>query len=182
MNGSKDYLKVLHFSVVLVSRHTCKNIYAFFLLPSSTSPMGELYMTSSFVHPRNSISGASIRDSACLTKQQMQRVQALAYRSRRKNIVVSPPCCKPSFLNEKSEHSDQEPLRLINLFQTLIWLSWEIKGCPPIKPRICQSFSDSDLTFKVDLVIWSELQDHFKRIIESGSVVIQSAPHKSSVD
>jgi predicted nucleotidyltransferase len=40
-----------------------------------------------------------------------------------------------------------------------------------------QSFTDSDLTFKVDVVVWSELQDAFKRIIESKSVVIQSAPH-----
>jgi len=39
-----------------------------------------------------------------------------------------------------------------------------------------QSFTDSDLTFKVDVVVWSELQDAFKRIIESKSVVIQSAP------
>ena len=57
------------------------------------------------------------------------------------------------------------------------------QGLPADKAAdLRQSFSDSDLTFKVDLVIWSELQDHFKRMIESGSVVIQSAPHKSSVD
>jgi len=101
----------------------------------------------------------------------MQRVQALAYRLRRKNIFVSLPCCKPSFRSRTtSAHKPFSDLDLVVMGD---------QALPTDKAAdLRQSFSDSDLTFKVDVVIWSELQDHFKRIIESGSVVIQSAPHK----
>ena len=36
------------------------------------------------------------------------------------------------------------------------------------------AFSESDLTFKVDVVLWSELSDNFKRIIQNQYVVIRS--------
>jgi predicted nucleotidyltransferase len=37
-----------------------------------------------------------------------------------------------------------------------------------------QAFSESNLAFKVDLVIWSELTDNFKHIIQDHHVVIQT--------
>ena len=37
------------------------------------------------------------------------------------------------------------------------------------------AFSESDLTFKVDIVLWSELSDNFKRIIQNQYMVIRSA-------
>lgn len=36
------------------------------------------------------------------------------------------------------------------------------------------AFSESDLTFKVDVVVWSELTDHFKSIIQNHYVIIQT--------
>lgn len=36
-----------------------------------------------------------------------------------------------------------------------------------------QAFSDSDLPFKVDLVLWSETAENFRRLIESCHVVIR---------
>ena len=36
------------------------------------------------------------------------------------------------------------------------------------------ALSESDLTFKVDVVVWSELTENFKNIIENHYVVIQS--------
>ena len=36
-----------------------------------------------------------------------------------------------------------------------------------------EAFSDSDLNFKVDLVVWSELTENFKQIIRNHYVVIQ---------
>ena len=38
-----------------------------------------------------------------------------------------------------------------------------------------EAFSDSDLNFKVDLVVWSELTENFKQIIRNHYVVIQHA-------
>ncbi|CAN1500786.1 COG1669 Predicted nucleotidyltransferases [Burkholderiaceae bacterium] len=38
-----------------------------------------------------------------------------------------------------------------------------------------EAFSDSDLNFKVDLVVWSELTENFKQIIRNHYVVIQDA-------
>ena len=35
------------------------------------------------------------------------------------------------------------------------------------------AFSESDLTFKVDIVVWSELTENFKKIIENKYVVIK---------
>ena len=37
-----------------------------------------------------------------------------------------------------------------------------------------EAFSDSDLKFKVDLLVWSELTDNFKQIIRNHHVVIQT--------
>jgi len=36
------------------------------------------------------------------------------------------------------------------------------------------AFSESDLPFKVDVIVWSELTDNFKRIVQNHYVVIQS--------
>lgn len=36
------------------------------------------------------------------------------------------------------------------------------------------AFSESDLTFKVDIVVWSELTENFKNIIKKHCVVIKS--------
>ena len=38
-----------------------------------------------------------------------------------------------------------------------------------------EAFSNSDLTFKVDLVVWPELTDNFKQIIQQNHAVIQRA-------
>lgn len=38
-----------------------------------------------------------------------------------------------------------------------------------------EAFSNSDLKFKVDLVVWSELTDNFKKIIKNHYLIIQDA-------
>ena len=38
-----------------------------------------------------------------------------------------------------------------------------------------EAFSDSDLNFKVDLVVWSELTENFKKIIKKHYLIIQDA-------
>ena len=37
-----------------------------------------------------------------------------------------------------------------------------------------EAFSASDLKFKVDLLVWSELTENFKKIIRNHHVVIQT--------
>jgi predicted nucleotidyltransferase len=38
-----------------------------------------------------------------------------------------------------------------------------------------EAFSNSDLKFKVDLVVWSELTENFKKIIRNHYLIIQDA-------
>jgi len=54
-----------------------------------------------------------------------------------------------------------------------------ILGSERISPRkladLRDAFSNSDLTFKVDLVIWYEVTDQFKKIIERDHIVLSQS-------
>lgn len=88
--------------------------------------------------------------------------------------------------------AEQAPGREIRAFGSRVsWTAKEfsdldlvVMGEPPPSlsdmERLSGVFTESDLPFKVDLVVWATTQDYFRRIIEKNWVVIQEGGKKQS--
>jgi predicted nucleotidyltransferase len=45
-----------------------------------------------------------------------------------------------------------------------------------VRGNLAEDFSESDLTFRVDLLDWATTRDNFRRLIEQDKIVVQPKP------